>query len=197
MNKSKKTIRRNANRRGSSALPSSVVSLSALPQSWDTGAAGKANRMNIVIETETGTDPETGKPLNPNGIIRARRVDMLEVWHRKGDISTAGYNAAESLRNAFEKTQMGKGVDYSAVRVDSSPKPDHAVTIMIGRLSAFHAYAQFISEYDRAIIDCCVLSAGTPAYLRIDGQRPYYGRGYQDGLDHLRDALDRLAHATG
>ena len=33
-----------------------------------------------------------------------RRVDMIEVWHRKRVISTDGYNAAEKLHDAFERT---------------------------------------------------------------------------------------------
>ena len=160
------------------------------PTQWDQGAQGSANRLGLVIEpVGDGTD-------NPNGILRARRVDMLEVWHRKGTITTAGFNAAEALRNAFENTQRAPGWPDSE-RVDSSPKPDHAVTIQIDRLSAYHAISRHIITGDAGILSCCVLQPGLPSNLRVDNRRPYHGAGYQRGLEHLRDALDRLAKTMG
>ena len=161
------------------------------PTIWDTGATGLANRENLVIEDAADMDPETGRVINPNNIKRARRVDMLEVWHRKGVISTAGFNAAEKLRDAFEATHRAPGWPDND-RVQSSPKPDHAVAIQIDRMSAFHAINRHIVADDHEIIDACVLHSGSP--MRIGR---YRGRGYQAGLDHLRDALDRLARAIG
>lgn len=159
---------------------------------WDTGATGPANRNGLVIEDAADMDPETGKAVNPNNIKRARRVNMLEVWHRKGVISTAGFNAAEKLRDAFEATSRAPGWPDND-RVQSSPKPDHAVTIQIDRLSAFHAFHRHVTDEDREIIDACVLLGGSPMRIR----RYRGGRGYQAGLEHLRAALDRLAIAIG
>lgn len=167
----------------------------AMPTSWDMGATGPANRIGLVIEDRGDVDPTTGKRANPNGVKGARRVDMLEVWHRKGEITTAGFNAAERLRNAMEATMRTPGWQDND-RVQSSPKPDHAVTIQIDRISSFHAVAKHISPADQPIIYHCVIVGGTPATLLIHGRRPYQGRGYQIGLQHLSDALDRLAAAT-
>ena len=56
----------------------------AMPTTWDHGATGPANRVGLVTEPAVDADPVTGKIVNPNGIKRARRVDMLEIWHSKG-----------------------------------------------------------------------------------------------------------------
>jgi len=154
---------------------------------WDLGATGPANRYNLIIEERVETELRTGRRANPNGVKGARRVDMLEVWYRKGMISSAGYSAAEALRNAFEATQRGSGWPDND-RVQSSPKPDHAVAIQIDRISRLHAINRLVDDCDRDIIDTCVLFGRTPASLAR-----YRGRHYQDGLAHLSLAIDRLA----
>ena len=152
---------------------------------WDFGAQGQANQHGLTIEDATETTPE-GRSANPNGVKRARRVDMLERWHRLGQISTAGFNAAEKLRDAFEATERAPGWPDND-RVQSSPKPDHAVTIQIDRLSRFHDTAKHVHPDDQRIINHCVLSRGTPCGLRE------YRRNPEAGMAALRDALDRLA----
>lgn len=172
---------------------------------WDMGAMGAANRIGLVMEDAGDIDPDTGQIVNPNSIKRMRRVDMLEHWHGNyikpkpnGQwITTPQYTAAEALRDAFERTQMGPGIDLSQERVDSSPKPDHAVTIAIDRISRFHKVNKLVPSTDRAIIDACVLMGATPAYVRHLGRRPYFGPNYGLGMEVLRAALDRLAKAMG
>jgi hypothetical protein len=152
---------------------------------WDLGARGRANQNDLIVEDATEPTPD-GRSANPNGVRRARRVDMLERWHRLGKISTAGYNAAEKLRDAFEATERAPGWPDND-RVQSSPKPDHSVTIQIDRLSRFHEIAKHIPREDQRIINHCILSKGTPC-----GLREY--RGNPDaGHKALRAALDRLA----
>lgn len=134
---------------------------------WDFGASGPANRAGLVQEDAFDQ--------NPNRVKRARRVDMLERWHKLGKISTAGYNAAEKLRDAFEATQRAPGWPDND-RVQSSPKPDHAVTVQIDRLSKYHDIARHIAREDRHVIYRCVLLREEPA-----------------DFSALRTALDRLA----
>lgn len=165
--------------------------VSLAPSPWDMGASGQANRLGLVVEEAMDADPATGKIVNPNGVKRARRVDMLEVWHKKGVISTRGFNAAERLRDAFEATERAPGWPDND-RVQSSPKPDHAVTIQIDRLSRYHSVSRCVASDDREIIDACVLHRGTPGSLR-----QYRRENYQAGLRHLHDALDRLSDAIG
>ena len=162
---------------------------------WDLGASGPANRHGMELEDAADVDPVTGKVVNPNGIKRARRVDMLEVWHRRGTISTAGYNAAEKLRDAYEATQRAPGWADND-RVQSSPKPDHAVTIQIDRLSAFARIMARVENGDRAIVWHCILEGHAPTTAVINGHKPYYGDN-AGGLAHVRDALDRLARNMG
>lgn len=178
-------------------IPAKAISLP--PNPWDEGATGQANRHGLEQEPATDMDPETGKPVpNPNGVKRCRRVDMLEVWYRKKIISTAGFNAGEKLRDAFNRTQMGASINMVQDRVDSSPKPDHAVTIQIDRISQYARLMALVELQDRQIIDCCILHGHSPAMMRTkDKRRPYYGRGHAAGLAHIRDALDRLAKRMG
>lgn len=165
------------------------ISLAPQPTSWDQGATGMANRVGLEAEDAAEVDPVTGVRSNPNGVKRMRRVDMLEVWHRKAVITTAGFNAAVALRDAFEAVGKSRGWPDSE-RVQSSPKPDHAVAVQIDRMSKFIQYHRHVVAEDREIIDACVLRGGSP--LRI---KRYRGSGYQAGLDHLCAALDRLADA--
>ena len=168
------------------------------PNPWDMGADGPANRIGLIEEAATEIDPETGKEQpNPNNVKRARRVDMLEVWHRRGWITTAGFNAAEKLRDAFEATQRAPGWPDND-RVQSSPKPDHAVTIQIDRLSKYHVIARLILAADMQIIAACVLDRHGPERVRDKrGHRIYAGENMRAGYQHLCDALDRLAKAMG
>lgn len=172
------------------AAGKSEVTLSQAP--WDMGAMGPANRAGLVEEERGEINPVTGKLENPNVVRGVRRVDMLEVWHGKGVISTRGYNAAEKLRNAFESTQRAPGWPDND-RVQSSPKPDHAVTIQIDRLSKFAAIYKLVPYRDNDIIWHCVICKGTPSSLVVRGRHPYRGRHYDGGLEYLREALDRLA----
>lgn len=166
------------------------VSLPAMP--WDMGAEGQANRHNLHREERGEINPATGKMENPNGVQGMRRVDMLEIWHGKGVISTRGHNAAVKLRNAFEQTQRAPGWPDND-RVQSSPKPDHAVTIQIDRISKFAAIYNLVPYRDNDIIWHCVICRGIPSSLVVRGRYPYRGKYYDVGLEYLREALDRLA----
>ena len=166
------------------AKPASLVSLAKA--TWDLGATGPANRRDMVIEQAADIDPETGEIINPNGVVRARKVDKLEKWYRAGKISAAGYNAAEKLRDAFEATQRAPGWPDND-RVQSSPKPDHAVTIQTDRMSRFHAVSRYVATADRPIIDACVLGGCDVTDL------PAFRGDENAGLAALSAALDRTA----
>jgi len=153
---------------------------------WDHGAEGRANRIGLVIEQRGEVDPKTGKVQNPNGVTGARRVDLLEFWHRRGSISTEGFNAAEALRNAFEATMRGKAALPDNDRVQSSPKPDHAVDIQIDRISRFQNLMGYVHSCDREIVTACVLDGRHPSHV-------YGPLRVREGFEHLRHALDALA----
>ena len=168
-----------------SALARSRKPVTMQTASWDHGATGVANRAGLVIEQRGEPDPETGEMVNPNGITGARRVDLLEHWLKIGRISTNGFNAAVKLRDAFEATQRGKPALPDNDRVSSSPKPDHAVAIMVDRISALSAITKHIAPQDREIVLACVADGHHPAKV-------YGSARWQVGMQHLGAALDRL-----
>jgi hypothetical protein len=156
--------------------------------SWDMGATGQANRIGLVTEDAGEVDRDTGKWVNPNGVKRARRVDMLEVYHERGWISDRGYTAGEALRDAWTGTQRGKGTDWSMERVDSSSKPDAHIDIQIDRVSRYLAVSSLIPTDDMDIVFAVACDAHAISRLKR-----YRGISHERGKVHLRAALDRLA----
>ena len=73
-------------------------------------------------------------------------------------------------------------------RVQSSPKPDHAISIQIDRISRFDAMMRHVRREDRQIISACVLDGKHPGALpQFKGDR------HREGFAHLRAALDYLS----
>ena len=159
----------------------------SLPQ-WDHGAMGQANRVNMVVEERADVDPETGKRVNPNGVTGVRRVDLLEFWRNRKSITEGGYQAAVRLRNAYEATMCRPSALPDNDRVQSSPKPDHAISIQIGRISRFEVMMRGVRDTDRQIVRACVLDGRHPSQLP-----QYRGDKSRDGFAHLRAALDYLS----
>jgi hypothetical protein len=193
--------RKRGNAKGSAVAPKSAVTVAAMPSAWDMGATGPANRAWLVTEERGETDPETGEKRNPNNVQGVRRIDNIEVWHNcfiggkynRAWITTEQYNAAIDYRDAFEATMLAPGTDYARPIVDSSPKPDHAVTIQMDRIARYERAARSIAPQDRPILWHCVIMGGLPSTLRINGQQIYQGDGFEAGYIALRAALDRLA----
>ena len=159
----------------------------SLPQ-WDHGAMGQANRIGLMVEERADVDPETGKKVNPNGVTGVRRVDLLEFWRNRKSITESGYQAAVRLRNAYEATMCGPSALPDNDRVQSSPKPDHAISIQIDRISRFEAMMRHVRQADRQIIIACVLDGKHPGALpQFKGDR------HREGFAHLRAALDYLS----
>lgn len=185
--------------KGPASAPASAVTLAVT--TWDLGAAGSANRQGMVLEERGTVDPDTGVMRNHNGVKGVRRIDNIEVWHNcfvsgkqnRAWINTEQYNAALAYRDAFEATMRAPGTDYARPIVDSSPKPDHAVTIQMDRISKYQRAARSITPPDRPILWHCVILGRLPATLRANGQLPYQGEGFEAGYTNLRAALDRLA----
>lgn len=159
------------------------------PAPWDMGPDTPAQRHMKIVESVEHIDPKTGKRSNPNNVKRARRVDMLEVYRKRGVIDARQFSAGEALRNAYEATQKSPPA-IKQVQVDCSPKPDHAISVQTDRLSAYINLSRHIRPADEELIDAVVLNgSGIPGRL-------YKGRRHQIGLQHLRDALEHLANAA-
>lgn len=153
---------------------------------WDLGPQTAAQSANKILEDAAEPDPETGVIHNPNGVMRARRVDMLEVYHRRGWISTRGFVAADRLRRAWLNTQRAPG-GYP-LRVDTSPKPDQSIDILLSRISTLAALSAHISQDDRAILECIVYHD-----LALGHLPAFRGRHFRAGVKKMAEALERLA----
>lgn len=151
----------------------------------DMGALGPANRARVSKVTPAM------KP-NPNGISQMKYYDMLEVYHQRGLITDRGFDAGNKLRAAWETTQKGMGNDWSKPMVDSTPKPDAAVAVMVDRVSALVRITRQIPQHDAAILEG-VACQGLPIG-RVPG---YSDMRHDQGKAHLREALDRLAERLG
>lgn len=171
------------------AKPKSEVSL-AQPR-WDRGADGQANRIGLVEEPVTWTDDE-GNEVNPNGVKRLRRVDMLENYYRRGWISQRGFSAGEKLRNAWEAVGKVKAMDFKQDRVDSTPKPDQHVAIQVDRVSHLVSLSKHIpDEYAEIILTVAREGRGIAALPQYRGSR------HEGGKVDLHNAFEALAEAMG
>ena len=182
----KKTKRKLKRHNGQWVHP--VANVSVAPAPWDHGATGQANRIGLVIEERGETDPKTGKVTNPNGVTGARRVDMLEVYGKRGWITPRGLAAGEALRMAWLRTEMGTCPPWLRERVDSTPKPDAAVGIQIDRLSKLLRISRMVVPDDERIIHMVVEMGAA-----IGALPEYRGARHELGKAHLHDALERLA----
>jgi hypothetical protein len=170
--------------------------VSLAPSQWDHGATGPANRKGLIFEERGHIDPETGEMVNPNGITGVRRVDMLEIYAGRGWISLSGFNAGCRLRDAWDRIHQGPGWPDND-RVQSSPKPDHAVEIQIGRMSAFIWISQRVPKEHAGIIEHVAIRGGAIGGVIINGRKPYLGKGHAKGKADLHLAFNLLADAIG
>lgn len=159
---------------------------------WDMGTGTQAQRAGLVIEDARWWDEERQKWVNPNGVKRARRVNLCETYHRKGWLTARQFSASEALVKAWEAT-MKSPPAIKKVQVDTFPKPDAHVAILIDRISRFHGVMGKVAIGDRSLIAHVVLDN------RVPTTHPDYahckGRRYREGVDALAVALDALADA--
>ena len=163
-----------------------------LPASeWDHGADGPANRAGLVVEERGERDPATGKVVNPNRVTGARRQTWLERYAAKGWISPEGLSAGLRLHLAWQRISVGTAPPWLRERVDSTPRPDHAVTVQIDRREAYHRIWACVPAEDRSVLHwVCCENRSLGAAMRRRG-----GRGHEAMKARLHQALDRLAMA--
>ena len=153
---------------------------------WDMGPATLAQSYLKVVEDASWTDPDTGKKINPNGVKRARRIDLFEHYARIGKLEPRCIEAGRKLRTAWEATQRSAPA-IKKVQVDSSPKPDQHIAVQIDRFSKYHNMMRLVDTKDIQIIDCVVLCNRGIHHLG------YRGRHHAKGVALLGEALGRLA----
>lgn len=172
------------------------ITLASCP--WDIGPDTPSQRAGKRIEDATYTDPETGEKRNPNGVKRARRVDVAESLHRQGYVSRRGLAAALRIREAFERT-MQTPPAIKKVQVDNSPKPDHAVAIIVDRISKFHAAARHIPRgYWNLVVWVVIDNRHPGSYPNVKKLKHLSpGKRHRVGCAAAARALDAVADSMG
>ena len=170
-----------------------AVSL-AYPDKWDMGPDTAAQRCGKVIEDAKMWDADKGKYVNPNGVKRARRVDMCESYFNRGKITERQHNAALKLREAYEET-MKSPPAIREIQVDDSPAPDRIVELQIDRNSKLSALMEYVPSGSRAVVDAVVLSNHSISWLKqYRGGNPLIAglKRLQNGLDAVADGLEYI-----
>lgn len=191
---SKTKRRKKLTRKGRPSGRKEVSLAIGMPERGDMGPDTTAQRAGRVIEAADWVDPETGERKNPNNVRRARRIDLVESYYRRSSnplINERQFRAAVALRNAFEATQRTPPA-IKAIQVDSSPKPDANVAMMIERQSKYHAIAKHVPKESAAVIDMVVICGHS-----IGHHRDYRNRNHANGVALLRLGLTAVANGLG
>lgn len=170
------------------ALKVDKVTLAAAP--WDLGPLTPAQIAGKTIEEATYQDPETGKRVNPNGVIRTRRETWVGRYHRQGKLTDAQANIAAEL---FEASAGMPARDPLAaiIRVDASAGDfDHEAARVDRRRKFFRMWAE-VPTFARPVIQHVVLHDCSLRSMAgcIDG------RTEARHLDRLQRGLEVLCEA--
>lgn len=160
---------------------------------WDFGTGTAAQRHNLTEEDAVEVEPETGKKRNPNNARRKRRMPVIEVYRKSGKITYEQYDAAIALLNAFEATQK-RPPAIKEINVDSSPKPDQHIGILIDRIGNYHKFRRHVSSQYWAYVDHVVLwNLPIRSMSGCNGgiQQLKYMERLQNGLQDIAQAIKR------
>lgn len=163
--------------------PKAQVSLA-----WDMGQRTYAQDRMTVTEERGEFDPKTGKVKNPNNVRGKRRLTWLDVYHKRGTIGLREHTAGDKLAKAFEATQRTPPA-IKEIQVDSSPKPDQHVGILIDRISAYAALSGAVPKHYWQVVEWVVVD--NEPIMELPGARNRARRNRYN--DRLRQGLEKLA----
>lgn len=153
------------------------------------GLVTSASRSGAIIEDVFHIDEDTGNRIkDPNGTKRARRMPVIERYHRRGLISDRQLTAAERLLMAWENTQRGQGNDYSKTKVDTSARPDVAVVRQMTNSQWYYWVKNGVTvfrPYVLHVVEDNLFLNSMPGYRDV-----VYMERLRKGLDALADYLD-------
>ena len=165
------------------------ITLSQPSNGWDMGPATAVQMAGKVIENATWTDAD-GNKVNPNGVKRARRMDLAENYYRRTNnqiLNERQFKAAQHLRNAYEGTQRTAPA-IKAIQVDSTPKPDQHVAILIDRISKYSDAMRRVPSECRVVVEAVAIDNRAVSSLK-----QYKGRNHVKGVRLLQIGLDAVA----
>jgi hypothetical protein len=181
-----KTKRKAKLKHGTRAARSTKHAVTLPQPSWDMGPDTEAQRAGKVIEDARIWDADKERWVNPNGVKRARRIDLIESWANAGKVTERQLKAALALRVAYERT-MRSPPAIQKIQVDTFPKPDANIAIIVDRIGAFADVMRYVPSGCRAAVECVVLDN-----RGVNGVG-YKGRAYARGIELLREGLDAVA----
>ena len=163
----------------------------AQPTEWDMGPrTWQQDRLKVVEPVMEWDDKAQKEVPNPNGVKRARRIDLVEYYGRKGRLDARQVDAAKRLATAWEATQRSPEA-IKKVQVDVTPDPGAIAAMQVDRISKFHAVRRLIPEHDWPVLECVCIRNLSVAHAGYPEWRT------TAGLAHLSDALNRLADRMG
>jgi hypothetical protein len=163
----------------------------AQPTEWDFGARTAAQDRLKVVEPVTQWDEKTQREVpNPNGVLRARRIDLVEYYGRKGRLDQRQVAAAKRLALAWEATQRSPEA-IKKVQVDSTPDHGAIAAMQVDRMDKLHSVRRHIPDADWPVLECVCIRNASVAHAGYRGWRT------TSGLERLSDALTRLADKLG
>jgi hypothetical protein len=130
---------------------------------------------------------DRGRVVNPNGVRRAVRLSVAELYARRGQITRRQADAAAVLIRAYE-ANFRTAPAIKKVQVDTFPKPDEHIAILTDRASKYHAVARMVPAKARAYV----------MHVARDDRHITAMPGYRSAyMDRLREGLEGLATALG
>ena len=129
----------------------------SMPSTWDSGADGPANRVNLKPEAATDLDPATGKDTpNPNGVRRFRRETFIDKYASAGKLTQAQAAAASHLYAAWVGLPNRDPIAAISDRVDGRGDDDPLVST-IDKRAEFYRMWRKVPQHLRVYLDHVVL----------------------------------------
>ena len=157
-----------------------MASLPPMPLGGDHGTGTTAATTGTVLEAI-----KDDKGRNPNNMGQRRRKIIVNDMLSRGTITMRQHQAAEAIQMAHLSVERLSSGGPLKEQVQSSPKPDAAITIQVGANSRLVHVMKPIKACDRALIEA-VCWHNKPLRSAIRG-------GYVRGYARFRDALDAVA----
>jgi hypothetical protein len=187
-----KRKKRPAQRRKAVSLPAPPERVARPVTRGDMGPDTPLQGLGKVVEPVTFVDEDGKLKTSPNGMRRARRIDIIESYHRRDRnpiLDATQFKAAKMLREAYEATKKGPPA-IKEIQVDASPKPDHFIDVTIDRLSRFSAIMRHVPQDCRDVVDAVVLENQSIGWLK-----QYRNSSHPKGVERLQRGLDMVAEA--
>ncbi len=156
---------------------------------WDLGPRTKSQDHQKVVEPADYIDPETGKVINPNGVVRARRETWVHTYLRKGKLTQRQANIAEELVEA--SLGMRASDPLAALRIDTSRGFNDPAAEQIDRRKKFRMMWKTLPAFAEAVIRHVVLNDMSLRSM----PRCSSGAAEARHLDRLQRGLDTIADA--